>query len=99
MKIRLRVLWRAAALLAIWGLACYAGYCSFARLAENRRMAADVHRLSAAYDSRVSDYAGLLVEGKKISTDPDYQVNLLKQRFGYARPNETPIVVQIDGSK
>jgi hypothetical protein len=96
MKIRLRLLLRALLLLAVWGAATYALCCSVHHLTEHRQLAADVTSLDADYNRRVSDYAGLLVEGHKISNDPDYQVRLLKQRFGYARPNETPIVVQIE---
>ena len=99
MKIRLRLILRALLLLAVWAAAGYAAYCGGQRLVEHRKVSSDVTRLSSDYDTTVSNYAGLLVEGKKISSDPNYQVHLLKQRFGYARPNETPIVVQIEGGK
>jgi hypothetical protein len=96
MKARLRLAARGLALLVVWGAAVYAAHCSAVHLAEHNRVAHAVARLSDDYNRSVSDYAGLLVQGQKITSDPDYQVELLKRRFGYARPNETPIVVQIE---
>jgi hypothetical protein len=99
MKIGLRLLGRAIVLLGIWTGAGFAAVSCFQRCVEHRRMTADVHRLSKDYDRSMSDYAGVLVEGQRISDDPDYQVHLLKQRFGFSRPNETPIVVQIEDGR
>ena len=84
---------RIALLAVIWGLALAALCRAASEYMEHRRLARSVAEMKSQYAAELSDYAALLHEGERLETDEKYQVELLKQRFGYTRPDETPIVV------
>jgi hypothetical protein len=84
---------RALCVAALWLLAL--GSCGLALGAYRQYSQArsDLDVLRRTYDSQMQDYGRLLAEGEQLREDRDYQVKLLKKRFGYTEPDETPIVI------
>jgi hypothetical protein len=87
---------RSLALLLVWGLAAFTLSIAYRSYSRNRAVAQEVSRLQSDYTSQMDAYAGVLVEGDKLENDHDYRIQLLKDRFGYAEPDETPIVILDD---
>jgi hypothetical protein len=92
----LAVAQRALLLAIIWGLAAVVLAKAVYSCVVHERLAREVAQLGRQYDKQFAEYGELLVEGEKLKQDDDYKVSLLKKRFGYTRPNETPIVVLRD---
>ena len=84
---------RSIMLVLIWGLAVTASVRAIDGLVDHRYLAGTVYKLSQQYDERLSQYARLLVDGERIANDREYQIELLKRRFGYTERDETPIIV------
>jgi len=89
----MRVVQRVLLLLFFWGLACLVSVRAVAQAVEHRQLARETAQLNAQYQQQLQEYAKLLAEGERISNDHDYQIELLKKRFGYTAPDETPIVI------
>lgn len=89
---------RGILLLAVW--ACALFLCAKAAQAINlhNRKSAEVAELEEQYNAMVQEYAGLLAEGEKIATDPEKQIGILKDHYGYTLPDETPIVIVTEQS-
>lgn len=83
----------------VWGLALFtlgkAGVLWF----EHRQLAAEVQRLEQRRADELKQYAELLAVGQRLANDKQYQLDLLKRRFGYTAPDETPIAVLRDPAK
>jgi hypothetical protein len=78
---------------AVWGLAAAMVIQAGRSCVEHQRLARQVAGMQQQYDQQMQDYAGRLAEGERLNNDKDYQIELLKKKFGYTRPNETPIIV------
>lgn len=89
----LAVAQRALLFIAVWGLAAAMLIQAVRSCIQHQRLARQVAGLQQQYDQQMKDYAGQLAEGERLNNDKDYQIELLKKRFGYTRPNETPIVI------
>jgi hypothetical protein len=89
------ILKRAAVVLAVWLLALLTLGRAVASAVSYVQLKGEVKRLDAQYQARLEDYAGQLAEGEKIRHDQQYQVELLKQNYGYTEPDETPIIVRV----
>jgi hypothetical protein len=89
----LRFVGRALLVLLVWSLALVALLRSVEMVIEHQRTSARVAALRQQYEEQLRDYADLLAEGEHIVNDEEYQVKLLKERLGYAQPDETPIIV------
>lgn len=90
------VLWRAVVLLGLVALTAYQLHATLHNALEHQRLAAEVRALDAHLDAQKTDYSGSLAERQRLQQDPDEQLRLLKERMGYARKNEIPIVVTIE---
>jgi hypothetical protein len=91
----LTILKRAAVVLVIWGLALLQLGRAVASAVDYVQLKNEVSALDAQYQAKLEDYSGLLAEGERIRNDRDYQVELLKENYGYTEPDETPIIVRI----
>jgi cell division protein FtsB len=91
----LTILKRAAVVLVIWGLALLQLGRAVASAVDYVQLKNEVTALDAQYQAKLEDYSGLLAEGERIRNDRDYQVELLKENYGYTEPDETPIIVRI----
>lgn len=85
---------RALLLVLIWGVAAAVVVQAACSFITHQRLVRDATAMRADYDKKLADYAAQLAEGERLKHDKQYQVELLKQRFGYTRPNETPIIVE-----
>ena len=83
-------------LIAIWSLAGLALAAAARSYSANRAKAAEVAELEARYGQEMDDYASVLLRGEKLAEDQDFRIRLLKDRFGYTEPDETPIVILED---
>ncbi|MBN2081625.1 hypothetical protein JW859_05375 [bacterium] len=81
---------------AIWTAAIAVTVSAVRQAEEHRRLAAEVDELEARYEDEFDAYAEQLAENERIATDEEKQVELLKERFGYTEPNETPIIILKD---
>jgi hypothetical protein len=86
---------RAAVVLAIWVLALLQLGRAVASAIDYVQLRGEVKQLDVKYQARLEDYSSLLAEGEKIRHDSKYQVELLKQNYGYTEPDETPIIVRV----
>jgi cell division protein FtsB len=84
---------RALLFIAVWGFASAMLIQAGRSCVQHQQLAREVAGLQQQYDQQMKDYAGQLAEGERLKHDKDYQIELLKKRFGYTRPNETPIIV------
>ena len=84
---------RALLFIAVWGLAAAMLIQAGFSCVQHQRLSRQVASLKQQYDKQMQDYAGQLAEGERLSSDQNYQVELLKKKFGYTRPNETPIII------
>jgi hypothetical protein len=84
---------RALLFIAVWGLAAAMLIQAGRSCVQHQRLARQVASLQQQYNQQMKDYAGQLAEGERLNNDQNYQVELLKKKFGYTRPNETPIIV------
>jgi hypothetical protein len=89
----LQVAQRALLLIVVWGLAAAVVVQAALSYITHRRLVREVAGMQADYKQKVADWAAQLAEGEKLQSDKQYQVELLKKRFGYTRPNETPIII------
>lgn len=91
------VIWRAACrvtlFFAVWVLAVVVAIQAVGQVLEHRQLAREVETLEQDYAQQLDTYAGQLAENELISNDEETQVELLKQRFGYTEPDETPIII------
>jgi hypothetical protein len=90
----LQIAQRALLLTIVWGLAAAVVVQAAISFVEHRRLANEVASLGQRYTQQLDNYAGHLAEGERLKHDTEFQVELLKNRFGYTRPNETPIVIE-----
>ena len=91
----LTILKRAAVVLAIWVVALLQLGRAVASAVDYVHLKKEVSTLDAQYQAKLENYSGLLAEGEKIRHDKAYQVDLLKQNYGYTEPDETPIIVRV----
>jgi hypothetical protein len=91
----LTILKRAAGVLLVWGYATLWLGKAVACALDHYQLRKEVGTLGAQYEDKLADYSGLLAEGEKIRHDRAYQVDLLKQNYGYTEPDETPIIVRV----
>jgi len=81
--------------LAIWAIALLQLGRAVASAVDYVQLKHQVRTLDAQYQDKLQDYSSLLAEGEKIHHDRAYQVDLLKQNYGYTEPDETPIIVRV----
>jgi hypothetical protein len=84
---------RAISVAAVWSLALASLGLAFGAYVQHREAKAELDKLASLYDSQMQDYGRLLAEGEQLRGDKDYQIKLLKKRFGYTEADETPIVI------
>jgi hypothetical protein len=63
---------------------------------EHQRLSREVRSLQQDYAENLDAYAAQLAENERIASDEERQVELLKERFGYTEPDETPIIILKD---
>jgi hypothetical protein len=83
----------------VWGLAALTLVRSSVQALEHSRLSRETARLNQEHQQLMDEYGQLLAEGERISGDHDFQVQLLKERFGYTAPDETPIVILNEGEQ
>jgi hypothetical protein len=90
-------IWRATVRVSlfflVWTVAVCAVTQAVAQGLEHRQLTMEVQQLEQEYDAQLATYADQLAENERIANDRERQIELLKDRFGYAEPNETPIVI------
>jgi hypothetical protein len=89
----LRVIARLAAFTLVWLLALLALWHSLGSTLDHRQLASKVDALSVEYEQEMTRYASLLADIERLTHDRDTQIKLLKDRFGYAQPDESPIII------
>jgi hypothetical protein len=89
----LRMAARMAAFLLVWAIALISLCRSVGLTLAHQRLADSVSTLSAEYEQEMAEYAALLADTERLTYDRDTQIKLLKDRFGYAEPDESPIVI------
>jgi hypothetical protein len=89
---------RALTLAAVWSLASYCAYLAFGAWQEHKLRETELRAAREDYDARLQEYSKLLAEGDALRGDKQYQKDLLKKRFGYTEPDETPIVIVRDNN-
>lgn len=93
---RLRIVARGLVLAAVWLLAAYSLFLLAIRTRQHHLLRREVMELEDRHTAQMEDYSGALAEGQRLKNDPGAQVSLLKDKMGYARTNEVPIVVSIE---
>lgn len=88
-----RAMVRVTTFFLVWLVAVCAVSQAIAQGLEHRRLGLEVQQLEQQYDEELSAYADQLAENERIANDPEWQIELLKNHFGYAEPDETPIVI------
>ena len=91
-----RAVLRVTLFLLIWSAAVAVGNHAIQLAVQHRQLAQDVQELENAYKASFDTYAEQLAENERISSDEDRQIDLLKKRFGYTEPDETPIIILKD---
>lgn len=89
----LRLVTRVLLFAGIWTAAILIGWHALKLSISRNNLKAEVQELQSEYNGQLESYAGLLAQIEKIETDHETQVELLKNQFGYAEPDETPIVI------
>lgn len=95
----LRLVTRVLLFAAVWTAAVLIGWHALKLSIARNQLKADVQQLQNEYNGQLETYAGLLAQIEKIETDHETQVEMLKNQFGYAEPDETPIVILRQGSR
>lgn len=91
-----RAVLRVSLFLLIWVAAFGVGNHAIGLALEHQQLARDVHELESAYQESFDRYAEQLAENERIMSDENRQIELLKKRFGYTEPDETPIIILKD---
>lgn len=60
---------------------------------EHRKLRAKVAQLEREYDTQLEELGQVLSEEDRLRNDTEAQEQILIDRFGYARPDETPIII------
>ncbi|MCC7478641.1 hypothetical protein IT575_09325 [bacterium] len=89
---------RVLSLLAVWAVAGYSAWMAYSAWQEFQQRQAELAGAQADYKQQLDDYGRLLAEGDALREDKQYQKDLLKKRFGYTEPDETPIVIVRDNA-
>ncbi len=89
---------RVATLLAVWAIASYCAFMAWTAYQEHQQRESELAAARENYDQQLQDYSRLLAEGDALRDDKQYQKDLLKKRFGYTEPDETPIVIVRDNA-
>lgn len=93
-------IWRAAMRVTlfflIWTMAVVVARQALGQVWEHQRLSREVGALQQDYAEHLDAYAEQLAENERIASDEERQVELLKQRFGYTEPDETPIIILKD---
>jgi hypothetical protein len=93
---RIKLVWRAIVLLALIALTVSSIIRATMYSVQHSELAQQVAVLEAEHEKQKLQYTGSLVERQRLQSDPEEQVKLLKEKMGYARKNEIPIVVSIE---
>jgi hypothetical protein len=93
MKKTMMALRRLVTLALVWGLAVFYGVQAVAAMLEHRQLRAELVQLHSQYDSDLETYSDELAHGERIRKDEQYQIDLLKKKFGYSEPDETPVII------
>jgi hypothetical protein len=88
-----RAILRVTLFLLIWSAALAVANQAVHLALEHQQLSRDVQALEMEYETSLDSYAGQLVENERIKSDEERQVELLKKRFGYTEPDETPIII------
>lgn len=59
----------------------------------HRRLKAEVTQLEQEYESQLQELGQVLSEEDRLKHDTEAQKQILIDRFGYTRPDETPILI------
>lgn len=89
---------RALTLLAVWSLGGYCAFLAWTAWQEYGERRQELSAARAEYKQRLEHYGQVLAEGESLRGDEQYQKDLLKKRFGYTEPDETPIVIVRDNA-
>ena len=63
---------------------------------EHRRLSSEVAQMEREYQQQLQQLGTVLSEEARLRTDAEAQQQMLIDRFGYTRPDETPIVIMDD---
>ena len=94
----LRICKRGLLLLIIWGLALIAAIRAIDTYLDHRELSRRVAELEYTYTEQLEQYADVLAQSERVVNDKETQIQLLKERFGYTKPDESPIVVLDNGT-
>lgn len=89
----LRMVTRLILFASVWTAAVLIGWHALELSISRNQLKAEVEEMQREYSGQLEIYAGLLAQIEKIETDHETQIELLKKQFGYAEPDETPIVI------
>ena len=89
---------RAFTLLAVWSLGAYCVFLAYSAWQEHSERSRELASARAEYQQQLQQYGHILAEGESLRGDEQYQKDLLKKRFGYTEPDETPIVIVRDNA-
>lgn len=90
---KLQVLQRALALGTAWAAAAYFAALAAGAATAHHKLDREVRDLRARAADEFASYSNELARGERISKDKDYQAGLLKENYGYTKPDETPVII------
>ena len=93
MKLRRNALRLGVVALAVWLIACLVLYRAGEAFLEHRRLRAEVARMEQEYAAQLEALGQVLIEGERVKNNEAVQEQILIDRYGYTRPDETPIVI------
>jgi hypothetical protein len=74
-------------------IACAVLYRAGEAFFEHRKLRAEVAQLEHEYETQLEELGQVLSEEDRLRNDTEAQEQILIDRFGYARPDETPIII------
>lgn len=88
-----RTVKRATVFLLIWITAGFVVKHAVCQAINHQRLSTEVRCLETDYQDEMNEYAEVLAENERITSDHDTQIAYLKDKFGYTEPDETPIII------
>lgn len=90
---KLRIVQRGLFLLTVWGAAAYFAVLACGAAVAHQRVQSDLAQMHAQTKQEFEAYSKDLAKGEQLTQDKEYQANLLKENYGYTKPDETPVII------
>jgi hypothetical protein len=93
LKGRSRAIQRGFGLLAVWIAAVCFAVLACGAFGARMSIVREVEEMRRTSARQFQDYSSKLAEGERLRNDRDYQIGILKENYGYTRPDETPVII------